>query len=200
MPDSVLSSALGDIGSAGGVGDLGGGVDTRPSGRGELPSDGAGRNNGVVDPSTVVGSTHGDTGADETVVVGSGAGDIAAGGSRVASGAGDTVAAGSGACDTVAAGSGAGDIGGSVAGEVIATGVGAGEAGADMFRFWDVVVEKKEGNVEVPSFSHYRGPVRCLMDRPSKHPRRVNIFPFWIAIDALFLPCSLPSVSVPLSP
>ena len=65
------------------------------------------------------------------------------------------VAAGSGAGDIVAAGSGAGDMGGSVAGEMIAAGVGAGEAGADML-VYDVVVEKKEGNIKVP-LSHTTG-------------------------------------------
>ena len=90
-----MSSALGDIGAAAGlaagVGGLGGGVDIRPSGSGELPSEGAGRKRGVVDPSPVVGSTRGETGADETVVIGSGTGDVAAGASCAGSGAGDTV-------------------------------------------------------------------------------------------------------------
>ena len=89
------------------------------------------------------------------MVIGSGTGDVAAGASCAGSGAGDTVAAGSGAGDIVAAGSGAGDMGGSVAGEVIAAGVGAGEAGADML-VYDVVVEKKEGNIKVP-LSHTTG-------------------------------------------
>ena len=137
MPDSVLSSAPGDtgpaVGLAGGVGVLGGGVGTRSSGRGELPSDGAGRNNGVVVPGSVVGPARGDPGADETTAVGSGAGDIVA----AVSGAGGTVAAGSGA-DEAAAGES-----------------DEGETGADMFDLI-VVVEEKEGNIKVP-LSHTTG-------------------------------------------
>ena len=116
---------------------MGGGVGTRSSGRGELPSDGAGRNNGVVVPGSVVGSARGDPGADETTAVGSGAGDIVA----VGSGAGDIVAAVSGAGGTVAAGSGADEA---AAGES-----DEGETGADMFDLI-VVVEEKEGNIKVP--------------------------------------------------
>ena len=109
----------------------------------------------------VIGSCAGDiaagdswavSGAVDTVSTGSSAGDTVATGS----GAGDIVAAGSGAGDIVAAGSGAGDIGGSVAGEVIATGVGAGEAGADMFRFGTWWLKRKRVTLKFP-LSHTTG-------------------------------------------
>ena len=142
-----MSNTLGDMGVAaglaGGVGDFGGGVGARSSGCGELASDGAGKNNGVVVPCTAVGSAIGDTGAGETVETGSGAGDTVAAGSS----AGDMVAVGSGAGGTAAAGSGADEA---AAGES-----DEGETGADMFDL-NVVVEEKEGNIKVP-LSHTTG-------------------------------------------
>lgn len=126
MPDSVVPSTLEGGGVASGlagVGDLGGGVDSFSSGNGELPSEGAGRNNGVVESDTAVGSARGDMVTGETVETGSGAGDTVA----VGSGAGDMVAAGSGAGGMAAARSGADEA---AAGES-----DEGETGADMFDF-----------------------------------------------------------------